>query len=49
MTKTFNKKVVIQSIFALIFFVLGFLISYWLFLPTAYFIWSNQRELMNKK
>jgi hypothetical protein len=43
-----NKRVVAQSIMALIFLGLTFFVSWWFILPVAVLIWLNQRELLGK-
>jgi len=43
-----NKRVIVQSILALICLALTFVVS-WLFLiPVAIFIWFNQKELFGE-
>jgi hypothetical protein len=43
-----NKRVVFQSILALIFLGLAVFVSWWFIAPVALLIWLNQRELFRK-
>lgn len=43
-----NKKVVIQSILALICLALTFLVNWWFIAPVGILIWLNQKELYGK-
>jgi hypothetical protein len=43
-----NKRVVLQSILALIFLGLAFFVHWLFLLPVAVLIWLNQRELFRK-
>jgi len=47
--KEVNKKVVIQSVIALICVVLMFLVSWWFIVPAGILLWMNQRELFKEK
>jgi len=40
-----NKKVIIQSIIALICLILMFFVSWWFIVPVGILLWLNQREL----
>jgi hypothetical protein len=44
-----NKKVVIQSIVALICMVLVFFVSWLFIVPAGILLWLNQRELFKEK
>ena len=48
MKKNINKKVVVQSIIALICLALTFIVSWLFILPVAIILWLNQRELFGK-
>ena len=43
-----NKKVIIQSIIAIICLVLMFFVSWWFIIPVGILLWLNQRELYGK-
>jgi len=43
-----NKKVIIQSIIALICLVLMFFVSWWVIVPAGILLWLNQRELLRE-
>lgn len=43
-----NKKVIIQSILALICLVLMFFVSWWFIVPVGILLWLNQKELFKK-
>jgi len=43
-----NKKVVIQSLIALVFLVLTFVVDWLFIIPAVILMYLNQRELMKK-
>jgi len=43
-----NKKVIIQSILALICLALTYFIHWFFIIPAIYLIWLNQKELFKK-
>ena len=40
-----NKKVIIQSLIALICLILMFFVSWWFIVPVGILLWLNHREL----
>ena len=48
-SKGINKKVVINSVIALVCLALMYLIHWLFIIPAIYLVYKNQKELMNKK